>query len=89
MAFPGRPEMRGPKRAGRGQRPKGEVPSFPSLKVAEIAADKGVPWPEAATAPGPSIARDKGLRVVESRDGQPGKEVWPRVKEMEDKRIIR
>jgi SRSO17 transposase len=87
MVFVGRPETRLPEYAGRGRKPKAEIPSFPPVKVADIAADERIPWREAALgngANGPILTRDKCLRVVESRDGLPGKEVWLYIREKED-----
>jgi hypothetical protein len=90
LVFHGRPEMKVPEYSGRGRRPKVEVPSFPPVKVTELGGDERLPWREAVLgngANGPIITRDKCLRVVEVRDGRPGKEVWLYIREMEDKSI--
>ena len=87
--FLGRPEMILPAYGGRGRMPA-EHPSYPPKTVKEIVADESVPWKDVVLgngAKGPMYARDKLIRVVEVRDGKPGKEVWLYAREWEDHSI--
>jgi hypothetical protein len=89
--FLGRPELVTQAYAGRGRRPKGLAPSFPSLKVKDIIANDSTPWNDVVLgngAKGPIIAKDKCLKVVESRDGKPGQDVWLYARMLEDGKII-
>jgi SRSO17 transposase len=87
MVFPSRPEVAVPEYSGKGRKPTQARPSFAPSTVAAIAGDDAVPWADAVLgigAKGPVIAKDKCLRVVESRDGMPGKDVWLYVRRLED-----
>jgi SRSO17 transposase len=84
------PEMSLPDYSGRGRKPTKQVPSIKPVSVKEIALDKSIPWNDVVLgngSNGPIFARDKCLRVVESRGGQPGKEVWLYLRQLEDESI--
>jgi SRSO17 transposase len=86
LVFLGRPEMLVPQRSGRGRKP-GPAPSFPPIKVKDLADDPAFPWQDVVLgngAKGPIFAKDKCLKVVEYRDGKPGKDVWLYVRMLED-----
>jgi SRSO17 transposase len=90
QVFTSRPEMAVAAYSGRGRPPKGLVPSFPALSVSKIIADESVPWNMATLdigAKGPITIWDKHLRVVEIRDGKPGKDVWLYARRLEDGKI--
>ena len=90
QVFLGRPEMVLPTYCGKGRRPVKPIPSFPAQSVKDIVADESVPWNDVVPgngSKGPMISRDKLFRVVEIRDGEPGKEVWLYARELEDKSI--
>ena len=74
-----RPEMILPPYSGKGRKPCNKVPEFPPQTVKEIAESSDLPWNDVVLgigAKGPIITKDKFLRVVEVRDGKPGKDVW-------------
>ena len=76
--FSQRPDMLVPAHTGRGRKPSA-APSFPPLEVKKIVDQSSVPWEEVVLgigAKGPIITADKCLKVVEVRDGKPGKDVW-------------
>lgn len=86
LVFVGRPEMVVPEYCGRGRMPVA-TPSFPPLRVRDIAADPSFPWEDVVLgmgAKGPIIAKDKCLKVVEVRDGNPGSDVWLYLRQLED-----
>ncbi|MDR2350744.1 MAG: IS701 family transposase [Deltaproteobacteria bacterium] len=73
-----RPGRAAPGRVGKGGKPRPEPIATPR-KVGEIASDTSEPWRDVVLgigAEGPIMARDKRARVVEVRNGMPGKEVW-------------
>ena len=83
--FTSRPEVTLPPYSGRGRRPVKETTSFPPLTVEEVAEDENQPWNDVVLgigAKGPIITSDKYLRVVEVRDGKPGKDVWLYVRKL-------
>jgi SRSO17 transposase len=85
--FVGRPALALPPYSGRGKRPSVPKPEFPAVSVKSLAEGDGVAWNEVVLgigAKGPIIARDKIMQVVEVRDGQPGRDVWLYVRELED-----
>jgi SRSO17 transposase len=94
LVFRTRPEMTVPEYSGRGRRPKLNKPTFQPCSVKEIAEDDSIPWADVVLgngAKGPIIAKDKCLRVVESRksgpgkiDHVPGKDVWLYVRKLDD-----
>jgi SRSO17 transposase len=78
-----------PEPIGGGGKPS-PTPSFAPKQVSEIAADPSVPWKEVILgigAKGPIVAKDKLVRVVEARNGMPGKEVWLYVRRLEDESL--
>ena len=85
--FYGRPETLSPEYGGRGRKPTRLVLSFQPFSVRELAKREDLPWAETVLgmgSEGPILAKDKCLRVVESRDGQPGKDVWLHIRELGD-----
>jgi hypothetical protein len=55
--------------------------------VKDIADDPSFPWRNVVLgngAKGPMVAKDKCVKVVEARDGKPGKNVWLYVRKLED-----
>jgi SRSO17 transposase len=85
--FAGRPELSAPEYAGRGRRPSARFPSFPPSTAKKIAANDDLPWNDVVLgigAKGPVITKDKCLKVVEVRDGMPGKDVWLYVRQLGD-----
>ena len=87
MVFVSRPEVAVPPYSGKGKRPTREKPGFPPRTVKEIAEDMDLPWNDVVLdigAKGPVITNDKYLRVVEVRDGKPGKDVWLYIRKLTD-----
>lgn len=85
--FVGRPEMIIPEYKGRGPKPKLLTPSFEPRSVKDIAEDNSVPWEDVILgmgSKGPIIAKDKCVKVVESRGGKPGKDVWLYIRQLAD-----
>lgn len=63
---------------GRGKKPLPK-PSFPPCTVEEIVRNSDCHWNEVVLGLGEDglvLAKDKCLKVVESRDGEPGKDIW-------------
>jgi SRSO17 transposase len=88
--FPDRPDMVLPEYRGRGRKPKAMVPSVQAVSVKELVADESRPWSDVALgmgAKGPIIAKDKCVKVVEVRDGGPGRDVWLYARRLEDGQI--
>ena len=84
--FTQRPDMLVPEYPGRGRKPSA-APSFPPLKVKDVIAQSEAPWEDVVLgigAKGPIVAKDKCLKVVQSRDGKPGKDVWLYARRLED-----
>ncbi|MDR1533987.1 MAG: IS701 family transposase [Planctomycetota bacterium] len=84
--FLGRPAMIVPEYRGRGRRPN-ERPEFQPRTVKDIVADPAIEWEEVVLgmgSKGPTVAKDKCIKVVEVRDGKPGKDVWLYARRMED-----
>jgi len=74
-----RSEVGIPPYKGRGPYPKKEKPLTEPLTVSQIAEDPSLPWKTVTMgegAKGPIIADVARLRVIEVRDGLPGKESW-------------
>ena len=86
--FARRPEMILPDcRGGRARRQSIPVPDGEPVTVKALVEMDDTPWTEVVLgigSKGPFIALDKRLRVVESRDGKPGKDVWLYVRELEN-----
>jgi len=90
MVFVSRPEMVMPPYSGRGRRSTKEKPEFPPRTVKDIAEDSGLPWNDVVLGIGakdPITTEDKFLRVVEVRDGKPGKDVWLYIRRLADGNI--
>ena len=88
--FNGRPDLILPPYSGKGRRPSALKPEFPAVSVKSLAEDEEVPWNDVVLgigAKGPIISRDKILKVVEVRDGKPGKDVWLYIRQLEDNSI--
>jgi SRSO17 transposase len=82
LVFDARPEIIIPEYSGRGRKP---VPA--PRKVSDIANDPSVPWQDVVLgmgAKGPIMAKDKCIKVIEVRDGKPGKDVWLYIRQLED-----
>ena len=77
-----RPRVGIPRYSGRGHRPEKQrvlEGGPPPIPVSEIAADPQLQWQRAVVAEGaqgPIIAQLCFMRVVEHRDGLPGKDLW-------------
>lgn len=87
--FPTRPDMVVPEYSGRGRKPI-EHPTIPSQQVKDVIDDPSVPWVDVVLgigAKGPIITKDKCVKVVEVRDGKPGKDVWLYARQLEDKSV--
>ena len=90
MVFRERPELSIPPYIGKGRKPTREVVEFSSCTVKEIAEDETLPWNDVVLdigAKGPIITNDKYLRVVEVRNGKPGKDVWLYIRKLADGKI--
>jgi SRSO17 transposase len=90
QVFLSRPEVAVPEYGGRGGKPAKPAVSFPPVSVSRIADDDRLPWRQAVIgngAKGPILASDKCVRVIESRGGLPGKEVWLHVRKLEDNSV--
>jgi SRSO17 transposase len=60
---------------------------FLPRQVKDISDDTSVPWEDVALSFGPngqSVVKDKIVKVVEERDGQPGHEVWLYIGRLDD-----
>ena len=85
--FAGRPVVAVHEYTGRGRRPSAKAPSFPPSTAKEIVGDDSCPWNDVVLGigvNGPVITKDKCLKVVESRGGLPGKDVWLYARQIED-----
>jgi SRSO17 transposase len=86
LVFVGRPGSEHFQNGVETGRPAGKIPLLP-VKVKEIGDDPDVPWEGVVLgygAKGPIIGRDKCVKVVESRNGMPGKDVWLYMRMLED-----
>ncbi|MDR0622150.1 MAG: IS701 family transposase [Deltaproteobacteria bacterium] len=84
--FLGRPDMIVQEHDCGGRQPS-PGPSFPPVKVSDIAQNSSIPWEEMVLgmgAKGPIIVNDKCVKVVEVRAGKPGKDVWLYMRQNED-----
>jgi len=87
MVFSERPKLSAPTYSGKGRKPKKEVLEFQPCTVKKITEDSELPWNDVVLgigAKGPIITSDKYMRVVEVRDGKPGKDVWLYVRKLSD-----
>jgi SRSO17 transposase len=74
---------------GKGKK-SGPVVDASPLSVAEIARKRSVSWEKVVLGnggKGPIVTQDKCIRVVEHRDGVPGKMIWLYVRKLEDNSI--
>ena len=87
LFFTERPNVSIPGYSGKGRIPKKEKPDKAPLRVDKIIENSEEPWERAVLgigAKGPIIAEDKCLRVIDVRDGLPGKETWLYARKLND-----
>ena len=85
--FTSRPTMSIPPHSGRGRKPTIEKPDIPPQSVEKVAENTELPWSDVVLgigAKGPIISKDKCLKVIEIRNGKPGKEIWLYIRQLED-----
>ena len=85
--FTSMPEVAIPPYQGRGKAPTRLKSSFAPVKAEEIAADPELKWEATFLgegAKGPIYSKTACIRVIESRDGLPGREVWLYIREKSD-----
>ena len=85
--FTSMPEVAVPLYKGRGKVPTLPKPSFPPVCAESIAADPGLKWEMTYLgegAKGPIYSETACLRVIVSRDGLPGEEVWLYLRRLSD-----
>jgi SRSO17 transposase len=85
--FTERPPVSVPPYSGKGRKPEKEKPEFEPLTVKEIIENPATIWNKVTLgigAKGPIIAEDTVLRVIEVRNGLPGRDVWLYARKMED-----
>jgi len=76
-----------PEYSGKGRRGLEAKPDCAPVRVDRIANDPATPWRTVCLgegSKGPIISREKALRVYESRDGLPGREIWLYIRELSD-----
>ncbi|MDR0475439.1 MAG: IS701 family transposase [Treponema sp.] len=81
------PGTRIPEYSGKGRRDLKEKADTDPIKVEMIAADPATSWRTVFLgegSKGPIISREKCLRVYESRNGLPGREIWLYIRELSD-----
>jgi len=87
LLFASRPETYIPEYKGKGKHPPKPVAATKPVTVEKIAANESTPFNDVALgigAKGPIFSKDKAIRVVEVRDGLPGKDIWLYVRQLED-----
>ena len=87
LVFNGRPPVFTPEYSGRGRKPTKEKTDASPMAVEYIIEDSEEPWERVVLgigSKGPVIAEDKCVRVVESRDGLPGRDVWLYARKLDD-----
>jgi len=87
LVFASRPETHIPEYRGKGRRPQKPVAAAKPVTVEEIVANDPTPFNDVTLgigAKGPIFSKDKVIRVVEVRDGLPGKDIWLYVRQLED-----
>ena len=85
--FKSMPEVAVPAYKGRGKVPVLAKPSFPPVSAESIAADPYLKWERSYLgegAKGPIYSDTACLRVIVSRDGLPGEEVWLYLRRLSD-----
>jgi SRSO17 transposase len=86
QVFLNRPTMIEPEHKGRGRKPN-PTPDIKHVSVKEAIEMSDTPWSSVVLGigtRGPFITRDKALKVVESRDGQPGQDLWLYARELDE-----
>jgi hypothetical protein len=87
LVFPSRPETYIPEYKGKGKHPQNLVTAFKPVTVESIAINESTTFNDVALgigAKGPIFSKDKVIRLVEVRDGLPGKDIWLYVRQLED-----
>ena len=87
MFFKSMPEVAVPPYKGKGKIPTLPKPSFAPVSAESIAADPGLRWENTYLgegAKGPIYSETACLRVIVSRDGLPGEEVWLYLRRLSD-----
>lgn len=87
LVFATRPDVYIPEYNGKGKRPQKPAAATKPVTVEEIVANDPTPFNDVALgigAKGPIFSKDKAMRVVEVRDGLPGKDIWLYVRQLED-----
>jgi SRSO17 transposase len=87
LVFSNRPDIYLPKYSGKGRRPVKEKAQGTPISVKKVVEGSEAPWERVVLgigAKGPVIAEDKYLRVVEVRNGMPGKDVWLYIRKLDD-----
>jgi len=85
--FRSMPDVAVPPYKGKGKTPTLLKPSFPSVSAQSIAADPDLKWETTYLgegAKGPIYSETTCLRVIVSRDGLPGEEVWLYIRRLSD-----
>jgi SRSO17 transposase len=78
LVFKSRPKLTVQGYKGMGKKPLPK-PTFPPCPVEEIVRNSDSPWTEVVLGLGTEgliLAKDKCVKVVESRDGEPRKDIW-------------
>ena len=76
-----------PAYSGKGRRDLKGKPDSAPVQVEKVASDPETPWRTVCLgegSEGPIISREKCLRLYESRDGLPGREIWLYIRELSD-----
>jgi len=87
LIFASRPETYIPESKGKGKPPQKPIATFKPVTVEELVANDYTPFNSVVLgigAKGPIFSKDKVIRVVEVRDGLPGKDIWLYVRQLED-----
>jgi SRSO17 transposase len=85
-----RPKLMTKPYSGLGRKPSKLLPEFKPCTVKEIAQMDDLPWNDVVLdigAKGPVITKDKIFKVVEVRDGMPGKDVWLYIRKLSDGKL--
>jgi SRSO17 transposase len=85
--FTSMPEVAPPPYKGKGKVPTIPKPSFPPVSAESLAADPTLKWEKTCLgegAKGPIYSETACLRVIVSRDGLPGEEVWLYLRRLSD-----
>jgi SRSO17 transposase len=87
LVFSDRPGVYLPGYSGKGRKPIKEKTETAPVSVKKIIEESEDPWERVVLgigAKGPVIADDKCVRVVEVRNGMPGKDVWLYARKLDD-----